>query len=95
MGLVISHAFNRTGEFQVHLLETGTRAFRFKFVRAVVIPGYIMTLDLKLTASTEIPPPLPLGPGMMAPEGHSPNADPPEDDATEVQDPEDASLQIS
>jgi hypothetical protein len=47
-GVVVSRRFDKTGVFEVHLLETDVRVHRFKFVRSIMIPEYVMELARKL-----------------------------------------------
>lgn len=54
-GVVVSRSFNRSGVFEVHLLEKNTRVFRFKFVRAVTIPIHIMEMARKMHEIAKAP----------------------------------------
>jgi hypothetical protein len=57
-GVVISRSYGGTGVFQVHLLENASmpRVHRFKFVRAVLVPQYVMELARKLDTHHKVAP---------------------------------------
>ncbi len=47
-GIVLSRRFDKTGVFEVHLLETDVRVPRFKLVRSTLIPEYVMEMARKM-----------------------------------------------
>ena len=60
--MVISRSYGGTGVFEVHLLENVKmpRVHRFKFVRAVLVPPYVMELVRKLDTQHSVAPPPPV-----------------------------------